>query len=131
MFNNFFFFFYLISGLVSTDVLEEGMDITTCNLVIRFDEITTFRSYVQSKGRARAKPSKYIVLVEDGKEGLWEKNLANYKKMEAKQIDECHDEIENSDDGSSDVEEPYFANPDDVYSSRITSLTAISLVSPI
>ena len=120
-----------MSGLVSTDVLEEGMDITTCNLVIRFDEITTFRSYVQSKGRARAKPSKYIVLVENGKEGLWENNLANYKKMEAKQIDECHDEIENSDDGSSDVEEPYFANPDDVYSSRITSLTAISLVSPI
>ena len=29
--------------MVSTDVLEEGMDITTCNLVIRFDEITTFR----------------------------------------------------------------------------------------
>ena len=99
--------------MVSTDVLEEGMDITTCNLVIRFDEITTFRlasfdftrffpflifhryldraaryifgfkevfkyyllsncnfrSYVQSKGRARAKPSQYIVLVEAGKEG--------------------------------------------------------------
>jgi|ERR1712150_406245 len=59
-----------INCLVSTDVLEEGMDITTCNLVIRFDEITTFRSYVQSKGRARAKPSQYIVLVEGGKEGM-------------------------------------------------------------
>ena len=116
---------------MSTDVLEEGMDITTCNLVIRFDEITTFRSYVQSKGRARAKPSKYIVLVESGKEGLWEKDLANYKEMEANQIDECHDEIEKSDDGSFDVEEPYFANPDDVYSPRITGLTAISLASPI
>ncbi len=34
------------------------MDIKTCNVVVRFDRIPEFRSYVQSKGRARAKPSK-------------------------------------------------------------------------
>ena len=48
--------------LVSTPVLEEGMDIKTCNVVVRFDHIPEFRSYVQSKGRARAKPSKFIVM---------------------------------------------------------------------
>jgi ERCC4-related helicase len=47
---------------IVTSVLEEGMDVKKCNLVIRFDEIPEFRSYVQSKGRARAKPSKFIVM---------------------------------------------------------------------
>jgi endoribonuclease Dicer len=40
------------------------MDVQKCNLVVRFDRIQTFRSYVQSKGRARAKPSKFIIMVE-------------------------------------------------------------------
>ena len=39
-----------LNVLVSTSVLEEGIDITQCNLVIRFDRIQEFRSYVQSKG---------------------------------------------------------------------------------
>ncbi|KFM83501.1 Endoribonuclease Dicer, partial [Stegodyphus mimosarum] len=38
--------------LIATCVLEEGMDIRQCNLVIRFDLPKDFRSYVQSKGRA-------------------------------------------------------------------------------
>jgi endoribonuclease Dicer len=42
------------------------MDIQKCNLVIRFDPIPEFRSYVQSKGRARAKPSKFVVMVDQG-----------------------------------------------------------------
>ena len=47
--------------IVSTSVLE-GVDIRICNLVIRFDKPKTFRPYVQSRGRARAKESKYILL---------------------------------------------------------------------
>ena len=39
-----------LNVLVSTSVLEEGIDVTQCNLVIRFDRIQEFRSYVQSKG---------------------------------------------------------------------------------
>ena len=35
--------------LVSTSVLEEGVDVPRCNLVIRFDLPTGYRSYVQSK----------------------------------------------------------------------------------
>ena len=48
--------------IVSTSVLEEGVDIRICNLVIRFDKPKTFRPYVQSRGRARAKESNYILL---------------------------------------------------------------------
>ena len=51
---------------MSTNVVEEGLDMRSCNLVIKFDFPDNFRSYVQSKGRARAKPSQYILLA--GKE---------------------------------------------------------------
>merc|ERR1719447_532093 len=64
--------------LVSTSVLEEGIDITQCNLVIRFDRIQEFRSYVQSKGRARAKPSRFIVMTEEGEQtSQWRKDYEN------------------------------------------------------
>ena len=43
--------------IVSTSVLEEGVDIRICNLVIRFDKPKTFRPYVQSRGRPRVKES--------------------------------------------------------------------------
>ena len=118
---------------MSTDVLEEGMDITTCNLVIRFDPIVVFRSYVQSKGRARAKPSKFIVLVQSNNESQWIHELKEFKKIEEKQIDECHDGndfMEEDDDSESDIEEIYFANPNDkINSPRITGLTGISILS--
>ena len=38
--------------LVSTSVLEEGIDVPSCNVIIRFDKITTYCDYVQTKGIA-------------------------------------------------------------------------------
>ena len=58
-----------INLLVATSVVEEGVDVPKCNSVIRFDFPPNFRSYIQSKGRARAKESKYILLLEKGEEG--------------------------------------------------------------
>ena len=52
-----------INTLVASDVIEEGIDIVSCNYVIMFDLPKNFRSYVQSKGRARDKNSRYILLV--------------------------------------------------------------------
>ncbi|XP_044016604.1 endoribonuclease Dicer-like [Aphidius gifuensis] len=39
--------------LIATDVADEGIDIPSCSLIIRYDPPLDFRSYVQSKGRAR------------------------------------------------------------------------------
>ena len=50
--------------LIATSVVEEGLDIPKCNVVCRFDFPKNFRSYVQSKGRARAKDSRYYMLVD-------------------------------------------------------------------
>lgn len=47
----------------TSSVMEEGMDLQSCNLVVMYDRPMTFRSYVQSKGRARTKDSDYIVLL--------------------------------------------------------------------
>ena len=50
--------------LIATCVVEEGLDIPKCNVVYRFDFPKNFCSYVQSKGRARAKDSSYYILVD-------------------------------------------------------------------
>ncbi|KAF5182541.1 Dicer-like protein, partial [Thalictrum thalictroides] len=50
--------------LVATSVGEEGLDIQTCCLVIRFDPPNSVASFIQSKGRARMLGSEYAFLVE-------------------------------------------------------------------
>uniref|UniRef100_A0A7N0UF06 Dicer-like protein 4 n=1 Tax=Kalanchoe fedtschenkoi TaxID=63787 RepID=A0A7N0UF06_KALFE len=52
--------------LVATKVGEEGLDIQTCCLVIRFDLPETVASFIQSRGRARMPHSEYAFLVDSG-----------------------------------------------------------------
>ncbi|VDM01137.1 unnamed protein product [Schistocephalus solidus] len=51
--------------LVATDVIEEGLDVRACNVVIKVDPVTNFRSFIQSQGRARAAHSHYVLMTED------------------------------------------------------------------
>lgn len=55
-----------LNCLFATSVAEEGLDIPQCNLVVRFDLYRTMIGYVQSRGRARHKNSKYLHMVEEG-----------------------------------------------------------------
>lgn len=50
--------------LIATKVGEEGLDIQTCCLVIRFDLPETVASFIQSRGRARMPQSEYAFLVD-------------------------------------------------------------------
>lgn len=75
--------------LIATKVAEEGLDFRACNLVVRFDALTTVTgyvetfqlcqekveealtlshtlSYIQSRGRARAADARYVVLAAQG-----------------------------------------------------------------
>ncbi|KAE8724485.1 Dicer-like protein 4 [Hibiscus syriacus] len=71
--------------LVATKVGEEGLDIQTCCLVIRFDLPETVASFIQSRGRARMPVSEYAFLVNSANER--ELNLINnFKKDEDRMI---------------------------------------------
>lgn len=52
-----------INLLIASNVVEEGIDIPKCTLVIKFDRPLDYRSYIQSKGRARHNTGKYIMMV--------------------------------------------------------------------
>ena len=78
-----------VNVLISTSVVEEGIDVPSCNLVVKYDFPQTFRSYIQSKGRARKRGSQYILMVEDGDEKEVKKYndwLGVYKMS----MEECH-----------------------------------------
>lgn len=55
-----------INCIFATSVAEEGLDITDCNLIIRFDICRTMIQYIQSRGRARQAESTYIHIIEEG-----------------------------------------------------------------
>ncbi|XP_053406754.1 ATP-dependent RNA helicase DHX58-like isoform X2 [Mercenaria mercenaria] len=52
--------------IIATSVAEEGLDITKCNLVIRYEHVTNEIVRLQSRGRARQQDSRYYVLTEEG-----------------------------------------------------------------
>ena len=55
--------------LVSTSVLEEGLDVPACNQIIRFDSRLTLRAIVQGRGRAaRRLNSQFVIICSDEKE---------------------------------------------------------------
>lgn len=96
--------------LVSTDVLEEGIDVPSCHLVICFDKPKNLKSFIQKRGRARRKESKYFVLLSEADDvqrhshqwhELEEKmtqaymdNLRTVKSAEDYERTEEHDEFE-------------------------------------
>ena len=55
--------------LICTSVLEEGLDVPECNLVVRFEGAATLRALVQTRGRAsRRRDSKFVVICNEKQE---------------------------------------------------------------
>ncbi|KAM7156444.1 endoribonuclease Dicer isoform 2-T8 [Molossus nigricans] len=116
--------------LIATSIVEEGVDIPKCNLVVRFDLPTEYRSYVQSKGRARAPISNYIMLADTDRIKSFEEDLKTYKAIEKILRNKCSKSV---DTGETDIEPvvddddifpPYVLRPDDG-GPRVTINTAI------
>ncbi|KAF2403577.1 P-loop containing nucleoside triphosphate hydrolase protein [Trichodelitschia bisporula] len=56
----------VVNFIVATSVLEEGIDVPSCNIVICFDPPGNLKSYVQGRGRARHERSKYVIILPEG-----------------------------------------------------------------
>uniref|UniRef100_A0A6P7GJE9 Endoribonuclease Dicer-like n=1 Tax=Diabrotica virgifera virgifera TaxID=50390 RepID=A0A6P7GJE9_DIAVI len=123
-----------INVLVSSNVLEEGVDVPKCSLVIKYDCPMDYRSYVQSKGRARHKESLYYVMVEVGTYRSFTQRVNGYKKIE----DMLNQYLVGRNDEREEISEedlqamynedeipPYFAKPG---GACVTMLSAISLL---
>ncbi|KAL3650103.1 hypothetical protein CASFOL_006506 [Castilleja foliolosa] len=54
-----------VNIIVATSMLEEGLDVQSCNLVIRFDPSATICSFIQSRGRARMPNSDFVLIVKE------------------------------------------------------------------
>ena len=113
--------------LVSTSATEEGLDIPSCSLVIQFDQLKEVRAYIQAKGRARRKDSKFAVLVEQSDMDLVSIQLKEFRAIEDKLAYMCIDRTMPSEE---EVEERLTNLPD--YSTgigaRVTMASSIELV---
>ncbi|MEE6494432.1 hypothetical protein FKM82_017138 [Ascaphus truei] len=116
--------------LIATSIVEEGVDIPKCNLVVRFDLPSEYRSYVQSKGRARAPISNYIMLSDTDKIKDFEEDLKTYKAIEKILRNKCSKPIDCGETESEAIVDddeifpPYVLRQDDG-SPRVTINTAI------
>lgn len=55
----------VVNCIICSSVLEEGIDVQECNYVIMLDEMKSFTTYVQTKGRARMQDSYYVIFNSD------------------------------------------------------------------
>jgi hypothetical protein len=89
-----------INLLIATSVLEEGIDVPACNLVICFDEPPTSKSFIQRRGRARMMESRLVLFFERNRIELqkWltlERELRQFyedNEREAQQLARMEDE---------------------------------------
>jgi endoribonuclease Dicer len=68
--------------IVASSVLEEGIDLQMCNLVVMYDSPKVYRSYVQARGRARVDKSSYIVLVDAEKIDVFQNKVVNWQSVD-------------------------------------------------
>nr|XP_054928461.1 endoribonuclease Dcr-1-like isoform X3 [Dermacentor andersoni] len=118
--------------LVATSVVEEGIEVPRCNLVVRFDPPENFRAYVQSKGKAKAAGSRYFVLVPHDESGRFLGDLHDYRTTEQILLERSHVEDttidEEVDAAYADSLKPAYKPLEAEDAPRVTMSTAIALV---
>jgi len=69
--------------IISTDVLEEGIDITACHMVICFDKIPNLKSFIQRRGRAQQEKSTYAIMLASNDTSA---NLTDFEELEEEML---------------------------------------------
>ncbi|KAF7988127.1 hypothetical protein HCN44_007621 [Aphidius gifuensis] len=125
-----------INCLVATDVVDEGVDIPNCSLIVRYDAPQDYRSYIQSKGRARHKSSQVTFLVDKNDSKLYE-TYTLWKEIEQSLSDVSGDPDARADPLPEDIikklyateVKPYIATSVEGKKSILTDVASLSLVS--
>lgn len=68
--------------LICTNLMEEGVDIPMCSLVVKFDHPENYRSYIQSKGRTRHKEGNYVIMVSNKLEHKFRSSYETFQRIE-------------------------------------------------
>jgi ERCC4-related helicase len=76
--------------IVATDVLEEGIDVTACNLVVCFDVPSNLKSFLQRRGRARQEQSTFAILLAGN--GETQDKIPLWQQLEEEMIQLYQDE---------------------------------------
>lgn len=103
--------------LIGTSVLEEGIDLPKCNLVVRWDAPVTYRSYVQCKGRSRALHAFHIIMVAPNLKRNFNNLMAENLPNKSHKFICFPGELLSEDDFSSDGEESLSNYEENNYSS--------------
>ena len=70
--------------IIATNALEEGIDVSACNVVVCFNKPPTLKSFIQRRGRARHEKSTFALLSasdDDSSLGAW-------KRLESEMVEE-------------------------------------------
>jgi hypothetical protein len=72
-----------INLVIATSVLEEGIDVPSCNLVVCFQKPANLKSFVQRRGRARHRDSELILLLDSVKDKTteWQQLELDMRKL--------------------------------------------------
>ncbi len=62
-------------------MVEEGLDVSTCNQVISLNELMSVKSFIQMKGRARQLHSKFLFLCSDVQRDSVEQDLKQFQSV--------------------------------------------------
>ncbi|CAH2235277.1 jg8264, partial [Pararge aegeria aegeria] len=124
-----------LNCLISTSVLEEGVDIPQCLLVVRYDMPLEYRSYIQSKGRARSKESSFVLLVDEKCRSKFEIQYLEFQKIEEYVHELLHGNANERDAPTEDDVQESLYEDDDVppyftqQGAQLMATSAISLLS--
>ena len=78
--------------IITTTALEEGIDVSACNVVVCFEkpQSMNLKSFIQRRGRARKSASKYVLLIEEGSDSS---KISRWKELEEEMRETYMDEM--------------------------------------
>ena len=81
--------------IITTSALEEGIDVSACNLVICFEKPPLLKSFIQRRGRARMKDSSYVLFFQSDLDARSLSSWQEYEDAMRKQYEDDMREREN------------------------------------